>query len=90
MRRYRTEIHIPADRAILLHLPAHLPEGRATVTVVVADEAEDAATTGDAAEDDIEGQDIEWWEEFEGEGEGEGEEGWADEEPSLPAWSTSP
>ncbi|HEX8199515.1 MAG TPA: hypothetical protein VF590_03445 [Isosphaeraceae bacterium] len=84
MRRYRTEIHIPADRAILLHLPAHLPEGRATVTVVVADEAEDAATPDLAAEDDLEGQDIEWWEEF------EGEEEWADEEPSLPVWSASP
>jgi hypothetical protein len=85
MRRYRTEIHIPADHAILLHLPAHLPEGRATVTVVVADEDEGAAgADAFAAEVDIEGQDIEWWEEF------EGEEGRADEALDLPSRSGSP
>jgi hypothetical protein len=78
MRRYRTEIHIPADHAILLHLPAHLPEGPATVTVVVADAEQDAAP---AAEDDLEGQDIEWWEEF------DGEEEEADDALDLPARS---
>ena len=85
MRRYRTEIHIPADHAILLHLPAHLPEGRATVTVVVADEDEDAAgAEASTAEIDLEGQDIEWWEEF------DGEEAWSDEEPAGRVRSGSP
>jgi hypothetical protein len=84
MRRYRTEIHIPADHAILLHLPAHLPEGRATVTVVVADAEEDpAGSEAFAAEVDLEGQDIEWWEEF------EGEEEWADDALDLPSRSGS-
>ena len=84
MRRYRTEIHIPADHAILLHLPAHLPEGRATVTVVVAEEEEAAGAEAFAAEVDLEGQDIEWWEEF------DGEEQWADEAPRLSSRSGSP
>jgi hypothetical protein len=84
MRRYRTEIHIPADHAILLHLPADLPEGRATVTVVVADEEEDAAgAEAFPAEVDLEGQDIEWWEEF------EAEEEWADDAPGRHARSGS-
>ena len=66
MRRYRTEIRIPADRAILLHLPPELPEGRAFVTVVVADEEEPGPDEAGPPEDDPEGQDIEWWEEFDG------------------------
>jgi hypothetical protein len=61
VRRYRTEIVIPPDRYIGLQLPAHLPEGRAILTVVVQEpEPGDAA----APEADVEGQDIEWWEEF--------------------------
>jgi hypothetical protein len=66
MRRYRTEIHIPADRAILLHLPPDLPEGRAFVTVIVADEPEAGSDETAPPEADLEGQDIEWWEEFDG------------------------
>jgi hypothetical protein len=76
MRRYRTEIRIPADRAVLLHLPPDLPEGRAIVTVVVADEEEPGAEVAAPPEADLEGQDIEWWEEFDG-------EEWADEAPVL-------
>ena len=75
MRRYRTEIHIPADRSITLHLPAHLPEGRATLTVLVADEAEETPYEGVSPDLELEGQDIEWWEEFE-------EDAWRDEEPA--------
>jgi len=76
MRRYRTEIHIPADRAITLQLPAHLPEGRAILTVLVADEEEATPSEGVPPELELEGQDIEWWEEF------EGEEAWNDDVPA--------
>ena len=64
MRRYRTEIVIPPDRYIGLQLPAHLPEGRAIVTILVQEPepGDDAAPEADA-----EGQDIEWWEEFDDE-----------------------
>jgi hypothetical protein len=62
VRSYRTEIVIPPDRFVGLQLPAHLPEGRAVVTVVVQepDPAEAAAPDLDADR-----QDIEWWDEFE-------------------------
>jgi hypothetical protein len=59
VRHYRTEIVIPPDRFVGLQLPAHLPEGRAVVTILV----EDPAPT-DAAESDPDRQDIEWWDEF--------------------------
>ena len=78
MRRYRTEIVIPPDRYVGLQLPAHLPEGRAIVTVVVQ-EPEAAEAGWPEAEADR--QDIEWWEEF------EGEEPWADDASGLPARS---
>jgi hypothetical protein len=58
--RYRTEIVIPPDRMITLHLPLHLPLGRAVVTV---HSEEPNATLPQNSEDDRE--DIEWWEEFE-------------------------
>jgi hypothetical protein len=58
--RYRTEIVIPPDRMITLHLPLHLPEGRAVVTVNVE---EPHAAFPQHSDDDRE--DIEWWEEFE-------------------------
>lgn len=61
MRRYQTEVLIPPDRFIGLQLPPHLPEGRATVTVVVR-EAEPSEFHAIEAETDR--QDIEWWEEF--------------------------
>ena len=68
MRRYRTEIVIPPDRFIGLQLPAHLPEGRAILTVYVHDP--DPADASPEAEADR--QDIEWWEEFEADAEAEG------------------
>jgi hypothetical protein len=63
MRRYQTEVIIPADRSLALQLPANLPPGRAVVTVeVVEPEAADAG----GQENELDRQDIEWWEEFEG------------------------
>lgn len=62
MDRYQTEIVVPADRFIALQLPADLPEGRATVTVTVHPiDAPDASNP----DEDVESEDIEWWEEFE-------------------------
>lgn len=63
MRRYRTEIVIPADRTVVLHLPPHLPEGRASVVVVVEDEPE-AWTDQEHEETEMDHHDMEWWEEF--------------------------
>jgi hypothetical protein len=62
MTRYQTEVIVPPDRYVALQLPAGLPEGRATVTVVVHAASESAAGPH---EDDDESQDIEWWDEFE-------------------------
>lgn len=62
MRRYSTEIFIPADRYVALQLPEGLPEGRAIVIVQFLD-PDPEAPEGD--EPDSESQDIEWWEEFE-------------------------
>lgn len=63
MRRYQTEVFIPADRALALQLPANVPPGRAVVTILVVEpEAAEAA----GHEGDLDRQDIEWWEEFEG------------------------
>lgn len=60
MRRYRTEIVIPADRVVGLHLPSHLPTGRAIVTVLIVE-----PESGDFPSAlDHDRQDIEWWEEF--------------------------
>lgn len=60
MQRYRTEILIPPDRTLVLQLPDSLPEGRATLLIVQADEAPNA----DHHEPDPDRQDIEWWDEF--------------------------
>ena len=59
MKRYRTQIVIPGDRVIVLHLPAHLAEGLATVTVQV-DEPDDPHHP----DHDHDHHDIEWWDEF--------------------------
>lgn len=72
MRRYRTEILIPADRTVVLHLPPHLPEGRAAVIVLVED---DPAHPADEPLDDLHHHDqldIEWWDEFD---DGENDDG---------------
>lgn len=68
LRRYRTEIVIPPDRFIGLHLPPYLPEGRAVITVVVLDHDPEG---GARAETESDRQDIEWWEEFGDEAESE-------------------
>jgi hypothetical protein len=60
--RYSTEIEIPADRFVCLHLPAHLPVGRATVTIVFHDAAPVEVLNTETLDPDRE--DIEWWEEF--------------------------
>lgn len=78
MRRYRTEIVIPASRLVTLQLPEGLPPGRARVTVALAAEPAVAAPEmNGAAEVDVEVEvepaldhlaaprdDYEWWEEF--------------------------
>ncbi len=67
VRRYRTEIVIPADRTVVLQLPAQLPEGLATVIIQVeSDEPVDSILPDDAT--DLDHEDIEWWEEFGGDG----------------------
>jgi hypothetical protein len=62
---------IPADRAIVLHLPPDLPEGRATIVVQVEDDSDtDPLGHGDDELGEVLGlnrHDIEWWEEFEDE-----------------------
>jgi hypothetical protein len=65
VRRYRTEIHIPADRYIALQLPEHVPEGRAIITVLIPDPEPDDHAHG-ASELDLDHHDVEWWEEFDG------------------------
>jgi hypothetical protein len=61
--RYQTEIRIPPDRYVCLQLPAHLPEGRAIVTVLFQEP--EATEPSDLTAADPDRQDIEWWEEFE-------------------------
>jgi hypothetical protein len=67
--QYRTEFIVPPDRYLCLQLPPHLPEGKVTVTVTVHEPA--PADRGPSSrpdsepQDDLDRQDIEWWEEFE-------------------------
>lgn len=61
MRRYQTEVLIPADRYVGLQLPSHLPEGRAIVTILIEEPATDEDGTLDG---DLDRDDIEWWDEF--------------------------
>ena len=62
VKKYRTQIVIPADRVVVLHLPEQLREGHATITVQI--EEPDAHHDPDH---DPDHQDIEWWEEFDDE-----------------------
>lgn len=68
MRRYRTEVVIPADRCLTVQLPDSLPTGRA-VLIVQAEEFE--ATLDPDLDEGLDPDlnpdpdDIEWWEEFE-------------------------
>lgn len=63
MRRYRTEIVIPASRLVTLQLPEGLPPGRALVTVAVAEPA-DADIEPYYEPLEVSRDDYEWWEEF--------------------------
>jgi hypothetical protein len=69
VRRYHTEVVIPADRTLVLHLPNDLPEGDATLIVqMVEPSIRDASCDHDDDLTDllhVKDQDIEWWEEFE-------------------------
>jgi hypothetical protein len=62
--RYRTEVFIPPDRLIGLQLPDHFPEGRAVVTVHYLD-VNETIDDKSARDEELEGPDMEWWEEFE-------------------------
>jgi hypothetical protein len=69
VRRYQTEIVIPADRTIVLQLPDDMPEGNATLVVSIG-ETEDHDRSPERDDDlsdllDVQDEDIEWWEEFE-------------------------
>lgn len=68
MRRYRTEVVIPADRCLTVQLPDSLPTGRA-VLIVQVEEPDDAFESDQAEglDSDLNPDDIEWWEEFEDE-----------------------
>lgn len=61
--RYQTEVVVAPDRYLCLQLPASIPEGRATIIVLV--EEHEPAEAGPTGEPDLDRQDIEWWEEFE-------------------------
>jgi hypothetical protein len=63
--RYQTEIHVSADRYVCLQLPTHFPEGRARVTVTI--EAEGLSGSGQPSSEEIDREDIEWWDEFDDE-----------------------
>ncbi len=69
LSRYRTEILIPEDRVLVLHLPEELPVGRAIVVVEpfeTGSEPTDGWHEDDLSEVfDLERGDMEWWEEFE-------------------------
>ncbi len=60
--RYRTEIHVAADRYVCLQLPSYMPEGRAMVVVTV--EGPDAPEAVPAGDDDPDRVDVEWWDDL--------------------------
>lgn len=62
MRRYSTQIVIPADRLIVIQVPESVPEGPAVLTIQAPEDEPDGPGQEDS-EDDL--RDIEWWEEFE-------------------------
>jgi hypothetical protein len=69
VRNYRTEVVVPDDRVLVLHLPEDHPAGRALVVVQAIDAELGAALEpdGDDLADafDLDRADIEWWDEFE-------------------------
>ena len=66
MRRYQTEVIVPADRRVVLRVPDPLPEGRAIVTIEMVEP--ETVESGAWSVAEIDGQDIEWWDEFDEEG----------------------
>jgi hypothetical protein len=72
VRRYRTQIVVPPDRTVVLHLPEHFAEGPARLVIEIA-EPDDEADPG--LDERLDQEDIEWWEEFEGDPSGPATEG---------------
>lgn len=65
MRRYRTEILIPADRHIHIQLPDQWPEGLARLIIEVVDpEPAQSTQSADREFNSLDSHDMEWWEEF--------------------------
>lgn len=62
MRRYQTEVVVPADRRMVLRLPDALSAGRAVVTIELVEPEKDEPEERSLAE--LDRQDIEWWDEF--------------------------
>jgi predicted HD phosphohydrolase len=60
--RYQTDVHVSADRYVCLQLPTYFPEGRAVVTVTIETEASPSASQ--ASSEEVDREDIEWWDEF--------------------------
>ncbi len=72
VRRYRTEVVIPLDHEIMLHLPEDMPTGRAVIVVQVLEESDPDDASGSSEDEFVEllgmnRHDMEWWEEFEDE-----------------------
>lgn len=64
LTRYKTEIVIPDDRFIAIQLPDALPRGRAVVIVECEDPLLLSASDENGDESDLDGNDIEWWDDF--------------------------
>lgn len=65
MRRYSTEVFVPADRHVVVQLPDGMPEGRAIIVVQTLEARDDA--DGPFLDEDDDRDDIEWWDEFDDE-----------------------
>lgn len=65
LRGYRTEILVPEDRVLLIHLPEDIPTGRALVVVQPLDDGLGEPDDDLAAALDLDRTDMEWWDEFE-------------------------
>jgi hypothetical protein len=60
VRRYQTQVVIPTDRVIIVHLPDDMPAGPALVSVDVGEPR--SLELQAPAFPEAERQDIEWWE----------------------------
>jgi hypothetical protein len=63
---YRTEVVIPTDRVLVLHLPDDMPLGQAVVTVRVEEPATAPVPQPLTETLDLDNQDMEWWDVPEG------------------------